>query len=321
MKTALMALVLFMLAPAGPAPVASTAEEPPFVLGILRRDGVVLPFASFTGKDWKVTWPDTLRWRELPLLLSDVPSGWWGDAGAQTALTLWSDGMARGTVHLDKPVMVTPACERRIGLTTDYHPPEMPPPPTVRPYPKDGLVTSGAQPITAIERVPPGTREFTDVALAVIDPVGKAEQAAIDQFSSWDHPLSRKERAKIPVELEALYRAPMDADGWTAFHFEAIKRYAPGKDDDGCGLVTSASGWMGKGPDGKATFELTARVTYCDRRGVAYFLPLGLMHLRDRTYWIFQVSGYEIERYAVARPTPKRVEFEADYAAGSCGGF
>ena len=253
--------------------------------------------------------------------MSDVPSRWWGNAGPQTELRVWNDGAAQGTVHLDKPVMMTPACERRIGLSTDYHPPEIPPPPSVRPYPKDGLVTSGQQPIAAVEAVAPGSPAFIDAAIAVIDPVARAEQAAINQFTDWNHPFSRKDRAKIPVEIEALYRAPMDDPEWTAFHFEAVKRYPPGKDDDGCGLVTSASGWMMVGPKDKRTFDLAARVTYCDRRGVAYFLPLGLMHLRDRVYWIFQASGYEVERYAIVRPTPKRIEFEAGYAAGSCGGF
>ena len=133
--------------------------------------------------------------------------------------------------------------------------------------------------------------------------------------------MKRSERRKVPVELEALYRAPMDTEGWAVYHVEAVKRYPPGKDDEGCGLVTSASGWMAIGPNGKMWRQIGARVTYCDRKGVTYFLPLGLIHARGRTYWVFQTSSYEIEAYDVVRPTPRLIEFETGYTAGSCGGI
>lgn len=311
------------VAPPSQAPSAAQ-DETPFVLGVLRRDGVVLPFASFTGKDWETRWPDDLRWTELPLLLGDVPDRWWGKTGLPSQFTIWNEGEARGTLQLDRPVMVSAACERRLGVTSTYRASEIPPPPAVRPYPKDGLVISGPQRIAAIEEVPHGSPVLAAITTTLIEPMDQAEQSAINRFSDWNHPLSRKERKKVPVEIEALYRAPMDVEGWSAYHVEAVKRYAPGKGDEGCGLMTSASGWVVIGPKGKDWkhwVELTARVTYCDRQGVAYFLPLGLMHLRDRTYWIFQTSGYQVERYDVVRPTPKRIEFEAGYSAGTCGGF
>lgn len=320
MKPALVSLVVFLLAPALPAPAPPAAEdETPFVLGVLRRDGVVFPFASFTGKEWETRWPDDLRYTDLPISLGDVPSKWWGKAGAPSQLTIWSEGVARGTLQLDRPVMVTAACARRIGVTSSYRSKEIPPPPAERPYPKDGLVISGPQRIEAVETVARTSPEWTAAAAVLADPMDRAEQIAINQFTDWNHPVERSERKKIPVEIEALYRAPMDADGWVAYHVEAVKRYPPGKDDEGCGLITSASGWIGLGPGRKQWTQLSARITYCDRKGVAYFLPFGIIHLRGRTYWIFQTSGYDIERYFVVRPTAKLVEFETGYTAGSCG--
>jgi hypothetical protein len=321
MRSLLASLLLFLLAPALPAPVPAADGEAPFVLGVLRRDGVVLPFASFKGKDWQSRWPGDIRSMELPLLLGDVPPGWWGRAAAPGPMTIWRDGAARGTITLDRPVIVTPACERRIGITSNYKAGELPPPPIVRPYPKDGLVSSGPQPIDAIEAVQPGTRDMMGAALVLLDPMDKAEQEAIDQFTDWKHPLPRQERRKIPIEIEALYRVPMDEVGWFAYHVEAVKRYAPEPTDEGCGLITSASGWIALGPKGKMWTQISARVTYCDRKGVAYFLPLGLMHMGGRTYWIFQTSGYDLEWYSIARPTSKGILVEAGYTAGRCGGF
>jgi hypothetical protein len=319
MKAVLLPLILLLLAPVLPAPPAE--DEGRFVLGVLRRDGVVLPFASFGGKDWESRWPAELRFTELPLLLNDVPARWWGKAGAPGPMTIWRDGAAAGTLQLERPVMVTPACERRMGVASSYKPAGLPPPPVIRPYPKDGLVVSGPQRIDKIEAVPPGTRDFAGAAMVMLEPMERAEQAAIDQFTAWEHPLNRRERLKIPLEIEALYRAPMDVEGWTAYHVEAVKRYPPGPEDEGCGLITSASGWIALGPKGKTWTEIGARVTYCDRKDVVYFMPLGLMRLAKRTYWIFQTSGYSAEFYGIVHPTPKAFEFEAGYAAGRCGGI
>ena len=320
MKPVLMLLVAFLLAPALPAPPAAQ-DETPFVLGVLRRDGVVFPFAAFDGKNWDSPWPADLRSAELPISLTDVPSRWWGKAGLPSRMTVWSDGAARGTVALDRPVVMMAACLRRMAVRTDYRSTEVLPPPAERPYPKDGLVISGGQRIDAVEAVPRTSKEWPAAAVALIEPMDRAEQLAVDRFTDWEHPVKRSERRKVPVELEALYRAPMDTEGWAVYHVEAVKRYPPGKDDEGCGLVTSASGWMAIGPNGKMWRQIGARVTYCDRKGVTYFLPLGLIHARGRTYWVFQTSSYEIEAYDVVRPTPRLIEFETGYTAGSCGGI
>lgn len=313
---------MFLLAPALPAPAPPAAEgETSFVLGMLRRDGVVFPFAAFDGKNWDSPWPTDLRSADLPISLTDVPSKWWGKAGLPSRMTVWSDGAARGTVALDRPVIVMAACSRRMAVRTDYRSTEVLPHPAERPYPKDGLVISGDQRIDAVETVPRTSKEWPATAVALIDPMDRAEQRAVDQFTDWEHPVKRSERRKVPVEVEALYRAPMDTQGWAVYHVEAVKRYPPGKDDEGCGLMTSVSGWLALGAKGKMWTQLSARITYCDRKGVAYFLPFGIMHLRGRTYWIFQTSGYDVEQYFVVRPTSTLVEFETGYTAGSCGGI
>jgi hypothetical protein len=85
----------------------------------------------------------------------------------------------------------------------------------------------------------------------------------------------------------------------------------------GCGLETFISGWMHINKrQPKPKTELTARVTYCDRKGVSYMLPLGLLKLRNRTHWVFQTSSWEREWYSVVEATPGRLRFVAEYYAG-----
>jgi hypothetical protein len=289
-----------------------------FVLGVLRRDGIVSPFAAFDGKHWTSPWPEGLRDLGIPITLDNVPGKWWGKAGLPSEMAIWTDGSRRGTVRLGQPTTVRVMCATRLGLTSTYRATEPAPPPVEQPYPKDGLVVSDGQAIEAIEMVPRTSSEWIPAAVSLIEPFDRAERAAIQAFTAWSHPIARADRHKVAVELETMYQAPMDEPGWTAYYLEAIKRYPPGRDDGDCGLVTSAAGFLAVGPGGKRWVRLHARITYCDRAGSTYMLPLGLIKTRGRTHWIYQLSGYDREDYIVARPTPSLVELMVEYLGGTC---
>jgi hypothetical protein len=127
------------------------------------------------------------------------------------------------------------------------------------------------------------------------------------------------DRKKMPVTLEALYRAPTEDPEWTAYFMESIREYTPGPNEtDGCGLATFVSGWVITNRE-RATVRLGARITYCDRKDVAYMLPLGLVRADGKNYWVFQYSGFEQESYEVARPHRRNVETVVAYSAGACG--
>jgi hypothetical protein len=321
MKGASFCLVIlsFVLQATPPArPTRVEAEAQPFVLGVLRRDGIVHPFAAFDGKRWAAPWPEDLRYVELPISLDGVPRGWWGKAGVPEEMAVWIGGKKQGTLRLAGLSTVWVMCAPRLALRSTYRSPEPAPPPIEQPYPKDGLVISGDQTIESIETIPRTSSEWIPAALTLLEPFDAAELAAVSRFTNWKHPVPRRERQRVPVELEAMYRAPMDAPGWTAYRVEAVKRYPPGPDDGGCGPMTSASGWIATGPEGKRWTRLAARITYCDRLDDVFTLPLGLITTGGRTYWIYQASGHGREGYIVARPTPALVEPIIGYSAGFC---
>jgi hypothetical protein len=308
----LLAQVVSLPAPAGPPP-----DQQQFVLGVLRRDGIVSPFGAFDGKRWTTPWPADLRYVDVPISLDAVPARWWGKAGAPVEMSLWMDGSKLGTTRLDRLTTLRIMCASRLALTSGYRASEMAPPPMVQPYPKDGLAISTSQPIEAIETVPRTAPEWIAAAVGLIEPFNGAESAVINAISNWNHPIARKERLKVPVELEAMYSAPMDTPGWKAYYVEAVKRYPPGPDDEGCGLMTSARGWVTVGDGGPRT-TLRAQLMYCDRRDDTYMLPLGLIKIRGRNFWIYQLSGYGREGYVVDRPMPRLVETHIRYEAGVC---
>jgi hypothetical protein len=47
-------------------------------------------------------------------------------------------------------------------------------------------------------------------------------------------------------------------------------------------------------------------------------LPLGVFKVRGHAFWVYQLSGYGQEGYAVSHPQPKVVIQEVFYSAGAC---
>ena len=314
------ALLLFLLALPAPRHLGDDAETAPFLTAILRRDGIVIPFAAFDGKNWTAPWPMEIGDEDPPEALQKVPRGWWGKPGIVEGLTAWANGVSRGAIrlHLGRIAVLHVMCDRRFGLASDYKSPEGLPLDPEQPYPKDGLAVSGEQRVDPIQVVAPDAPQWSAAAREMTVDFDEAEEHAAHTFTDWKHPFSKVQRRQFLPRIEAMYSAPMDEDGWTAYYLEAVRLYPPAPDDRGCGLVTSASGWMAVGPNGKRSFDLRARITYCDRHGVQYMLPLGLIKARDRNYWVYQMSTYGRESYIVARPRPKEIVTAVQYAAGTC---
>src|SRR6187399_3630635 len=96
------------------------AEKPKFTLAALRRDGVIIPFASFDGKAWGLHWPESDATAPLPISLADVPKKWWGPQGPDVPWTAHLLGGATRPLAIGKPVHAKVFCSGHPGLATNY---------------------------------------------------------------------------------------------------------------------------------------------------------------------------------------------------------
>jgi hypothetical protein len=306
----------------------STAPPPPReatergALAVLRRDGIMFPFASFERDSWKLTWPIETHLPRVPLALDDVPSKWWGTRTPE----LWHAYLFSGEmrpIKMRAPVMYPIFCSRRIGLQTTYEP-SVPPPLRMGndPFPKDGVVVSGYARIAPIEALSPSSAEWKPFEAALVDAFDDVEAKTIDGVrnnTGWRHPFGKDERNKIPIRLEAWYRSPGDNPDWTISYIEAVRQYPARPEDKGCGIETLVSGWVQHFKGTMTLPELRGKVTYCDRVGATYMLPLGRIRPHERSYWIYQLSGWEEEWYQVARIEPGTVRHVIEVFAGGKG--
>jgi hypothetical protein len=294
------------------------------VLAVVRRDGLLIPFAAYKGDRWQTPWPITARNRELPVNIAAIPDDWWGGTPPETWRLHLPEGVIR-PLSTTAPRVYRSFCDTRVGLVTDYRSAEPLPMPPTDPYPKDGLAISTDLDLLPIESVDKSSSEAAKMARVMLPEFNKAEQKTlrlIRNHDGWRHPLKDEARATRPVTIEAWYRAPMDEPGWVASYIEAVRPYPVGASGDGCGLETVFTGWVHENVDNprKTRLELTARVTYCDRRGVKYMLPFGRIHVGDQLYWVYQFSGFDQEWYEVARMTPLKMGFVVEsYGGGRSG--
>jgi hypothetical protein len=317
MKRLLLLVVSAIVVLELPAP--ASQEQTAFTLGVLRRDGLVVPFAAFKGRRWNEPWPTDIRRLELPISLADIPERWWGTDQPPAKLAIWRDGTRAGEVTLTGVTTTFLMCEPRFALKSDYKPATPPPPPFERPYPKEGLVISGNVAVQPIEMLDKGSADWNRLLILLKSDFDREENRAARAFTSWRHPISEDQRKRFPVVLEAVYRAPTTDPGWTAHYIEAVRQYPPGREDrDGCGLATFASGWIMVGPKDELKGRLSAKVTYCDRKGVSYMLPFGLVRANDDVFWVFQFSGFDEEWYEVAEASRSGVKSQVAYRAGMC---
>jgi hypothetical protein len=300
----------------GVAITAAAQVVPPaaFGVGVLRRDGVVVPFADFDGKHWRANWPAAKDHVDVPVSVGSVPGGWWGKAGPHDTWQAWIRSENPVTARVTQPDWVAVQCLRQVGLRTDYRSAEVPPDPQTQPYPKDGIAVWPPQRIERIDIISPGQL----VPQPVVDAFNEAEETA-RRYERGQAPRltsNRKARESIPNNVEAIY-VTGDPAGTRVYYFEVSKHY--GRRGDDCPLVTFGAGWFvrdGAGELRKLRFDV--EVVDCERYGLLYMLPLGVVRLSNRLYWIAQWSGWDYEEYGIVEIKPKTAEDVIQVVGGRC---
>jgi hypothetical protein len=294
------------------------------LVAVLRRDGLLLPFASFDRGKWKTPWPASARGRELPISARDVPDSWWGDAPHDGWRAVLLDGSDQA-LDAGDPIVIPAGCDRKIALRTGYQSAEPLPPAPMDPFPKDGLATTGGASIEPITRVSANAPEAIALAKLLTPELDRVEDAAISSIANrtgWKHPVREQDRHALSVRMDAWYRAPLDDPEIMVSWVELVRSYPPGPGDEGCGLETFFSGWVlrRRTEPGKARVDLHARVTYCDRKDVLYMLPFGRLKSGGDWFWIYQLSGWDAEWYTVTRVDAVRPKTVAEFYGGGSQG-
>lgn len=299
---------------------AAADKDGKFSLALLRRDGLMIPFATYNGRTWSVAWPGSAN-VPLPISLSDIPKAWWGEIAPGASWTAWLPGDEKRTLKLEKPVHVPIFCGAHLAVATDYR--GAPPSERAPTVAKDAVASAGEVTVLPITQVSIFSADAKRVVEAIAEKFDEEEELASSHFTAWRHPFSPSMRSELPIELETFYRATETGKNgpFRTTYIEAVRRYPALAGDQGCGLLTFARGWITELDNGKTpVINIGVRITYCDRADVQFFQPFGriVMPGSKSVYWVYQLSSWRDEFYNVASVTADGVKPIVVVAGGGC---
>jgi len=291
--------------------VAAADSKKAFTVAIVRRDGIIIPFAGYDGTRWRVSWPRPGFDLDIPIGIASVPKRWWGPAGPRSEWQMWplAPGAGPRTIAVTQPDWIDAHCVRQVVLRTNYRSDEPAPPPAEQPYPKDGLAISPPHAVERIEIV-----KVADAPASLLTGLrarfNDAEEETADAFS---HPIARRVREQAEPTIEALYAF---GDAPRAYYVEASRSYPlPEKND--C-IVAFGTGWFARNGRKSEWLDMAVDLLRCNKYGATYMLPLGGLRVDGRTFWIVQYAGWDHERYVVVEVKKDRVEAQAYASGGGC---
>lgn len=284
------------------------APRDAFTLGIMRRDGMLIPFAAFDGKRWDNKWPAPAADLVVPITLQSVPRSWWANDPPSADWQLWTPSGPL-PVHVSQPDWVQAHCARQVALRTDYRSLQRPAAPSEQPYPKDGVAVSPAHAVEAIEIVAvPGAQ------LLVEDLRAKFNYAELEVDRNFGHPIPRRSRESADLAIEAMYAF---GDGPRAYYVESSRMYRM-IGDGGCTAIAFGTGWFIREAGKVKWLDMAVDLLRCNKYGASYMLPLGAIRSGGRTFWVVQYSGWDHERYVVVEVKKNKVEAVVSVYGGSC---
>ena len=218
-----------------------------------------------------------------------------------------------------KPVTIPVFCSTRLAIATDYTGGSFAPRGSDGP---EGRTRDCRHRAARAHRQrfgasQPDARRLVGV---ITDDFNEQEAEAARRFTRWKHPFTPAQRQKVPIELEAFYRASEHTSRASGRRPTSRRcgSFQPGPADHDCGLVTFAQAWIREQPGKAPDVDLGARVTYCDRADAAFMLPFGRLHLGDDVYWVYQTSSWSDELYTVSRMSPKETRPVVVVSGGFC---
>ena len=305
--------------------IAQTSRNERFMVGILRQDGVVAPFAQYSNRTWTNPWhspqpgdqvdePDTIADLPKPCFQSFVkPSSEW---------YLWAAPGELTKLKTSKLVQVCSHCQQVWGLFSDYPNPKQPEKNSC--VLNVGVALDKKKQARAMEQITNSYADWKQILTFLVPEFERAERAGISRIVSQQYRAQlppEEERDRIPLSILNLYRSQLRDDGHVLFYFEASKEYPKPIDsnDAGCNNISLLGGWVTRNAQGKLTLLGSQySATDCDMKEGGLARPFAILQLDGKTFAIVEEDSYEGEAYIIIEIQKNRVRRVLETYAGSC---
>lgn len=318
-----LAAMFLMVAWIPPAPVAQSRRGHTFTVGVIRTDGVIVPFARYANLKWTNPWrnpvvsaqahePNTIADLRKPWYESFVkPSGeWYLSLPSGDALNLLTS----------RNVQVCSHCQQVWGLLSDY--------PGAEPAQRNacvrtlGIAFSKKRPAQRMERLTSALSDWKEMLTFLGPEFERAENAGpTEAGQQYYAQIPRAEdRAKVPLSMLNLYRSQL-LDGRNLFYFEVSKEYRRprGANDADCNNISLFGGWALRDVHGNVSLlDSQFQPTDCDRKEGGMTIPFDIFQLDGKTFAVVEEDNYEGESYIILEIRRDGIHRILETYAGSC---
>ncbi len=321
-----LAMTLSGLAGIRPACVpAQTGSDDTLIVGVLRPDGVIVPFAQYANRKWTNPWhsPQPDAQADEPDTVADLPKPWYESLVKPSAEWYFtpSSGDTK-IIRTSKSVQVCSHCQQVWGLLDDYPNPKQPEKnECVRNL---GVALSEKKWVRAMEQLTNASPDSKQIMTFVGPEFERAENAGISLTVSKQYSAqlpSAEERAKVSLSVLNLYRTKLRDEGRILFYFEASKEYPKPREanDAGCNNISLFGGWALRDTQGNLSLlDSVFSPPDCDMKEGDLTQPFVVLQLDGKTFIIVEEDGYEGESYTILEIQKDRVRHVLETYAGSC---
>jgi hypothetical protein len=307
-------LILFLFS----TPPVFSADTSALLIGVVRSDGVIIPFASYDGSRWDTPWPAADTPVDTTLKTLDaLPKKWYAPLVA--APREWYVRTRTGGFHaarVDRPVVVKSRCSELWGLAADpvKGSEDASREPQSGAVSKDGIALSRNIQIQPVAAVGKDSEEWRGLQSVIRAAFSAAENKK-------GHPLSPEVREREEFTLPVLFRGTEEADGSIIYYFEAGRNYVtagllPGTSPAGASFLR---GWLRRDRAGALSFiqqNFTSERFSAPREPA--LVPLGILNPGGNALWVVQAQEQGSESYRILELGRTEVRVIAEMFGGGC---
>lgn len=302
MKRILIILLSLAVAPVWAQQTRAGSSQ--YLIGTLRGDGTLVPFAQYSNGGWWNPWPEPREVAEsiyagstevVNNSLGDLSEPWFTQC--QQIPGPWFYWSPEGKLTELTTLKVTPVRAHsgtNWGLLTDLP----------KRTSKDPLHDIIGVAITPKRKIEPFIK--IDTASAQAKEIGSFIKQVFDVHEKEEAERARFDRppaiAKVETSLTILYRSSNVVDGDHIYYFEAEKQYPKrtASGDLDCYDVSLFQGWISADEKGGVgLMDNNFVFTDCDRKGPSTMIPVGMTTLGEQTFLFVREHGWESESYTI----------------------
>lgn len=294
----------------------SQNDNSPVMVGVLRADGTLVPFAQYTNGTWWNPWtqpirdggsqqliPKSLSYPKKPWFQQNgrIPSKWYFWAAADTPTVVKASEAVRTEIHTEVWGLMTDYPKGPVENINSHH------------HENLGVALTVSQKVNHMITLDPSSSEAKKLAWHIkldFEQAERDEIARINREHKTDFgkqtigilALTDEERGKVEVSITQLSRSEFRVNGAHFYYFAAKKEYKKpaSSEDASCNDVSIHQGWMTRDTDSSGSgFEERFSLTDCDNKGGVHVSPFSIVTIDNRTFLFVEEHGWEDEGYTI----------------------